>query len=73
MKVVTDLNPSNTYVNASALNIKDKFTELFRRYSICHMQFNSKSYVDHQILGKIVRFLHSEFMNLKELEQFLVG
>ena len=53
MKVVSDQAPNNTYLNAAALNIQEKFTEIFKRYSACHMLFNSRTTVDHQLLGKI--------------------
>ena len=48
---MTGLAPGNIRLCTLALDVKTKFNEVFKRFSTCHMMFNSGSTVDTQTLG----------------------
>ena len=53
MQITNELGGS-TKLTAMAMEIKDKFTPLFEKFSTCHMMFNSSQIVDPDILGKML-------------------
>ena len=48
---MTGLAPGNIRLCTLALDVKTKFSEVFKRFSTYHMMFNSGSTVDIQTLG----------------------
>lgn len=54
LAVVSELDPGNTRLCALALEVKERYTNVFKLYSACHMLFNSSKSVDTILLGALI-------------------